>query len=743
MAKQIPNYKKLTVTSVSDPSSGGYDIHSYERDVRGMINNAVKSALSEGEFFTVGARKVDPKTGEMKIDIYVHEDREGITEASLLQEAKSFKGGTIVKYDVSRSKMSEEERKAIAEEERARNKEDTETTRYNKGMLLKLAGLLVTIADITRRILTGVMANAKQTVSDAVTAHNLGVSTEDIRHYRYVERAHGLKEDTFTGALSTVQNWFGNITKLDETALSDLALIMGGEIEKMATMGLGSSDPEKIVEAIINAFNQRASEGKTSAGVYVGEQEARRELYSYLLRLSPEMASIFAKMQEEQNNINSIYRNFKDYTDWKNIIDNNRGNFPQQYLNVEVTTGELANKVDSIFEQIKQGLKLNLDPLVVAILRKISNLRWGLSASENAEMNRKNNESNQSYLNFLNKTLAGMEGEELTPARKGLKVTLEKEKNKVEKEIALYGKGKDVADMARTISELEVEGVSNTQAILAFDAIGSDYKSEESRKLIKRAIDERLPASTIQEARDKITQGEEVNLRNRKLAEKKKLYKELYDKYKASGMTYGEIYDAIIAEHPELLQKRTVKKRFFGKEYESEELVWAYKDLTDEEAREIKQQASENVTEEDLYDYLFRKFGNKLNIGAYQIQEAREQIKNTPEASLMALYALGDAPDAWQKKIGSLPVKNTYDYNVIGMNTRNKSGEVIHKIILDVNANGELDKEDKVLGEFLGYEGYNGLIGVAHANVEGKNVVWDIETTGTEASVENKLVNGD
>ena len=109
----------------------------------------------------------------------------------------------------------------------------------------------------------------------------------------------------------------------------------------------------------------------------------------------------------------------------------------------------------------------------------------------------------------------------------------------------------------------------------------------------------------------------------------------------------------------------------------------------------------------------------------------------------MALYALGDAPDAWQKKIGSLPVKNTYDYNVIGMNTRNKSGEVIHKIILDVNANGELDKEDKVLGEFLGYEGYNGLIGVAHANVEGKNVVWDIETTGTEASVENKLVNGD
>ena len=220
MAKQIPNYKKLTVTSVSDPSSGGYDIHSYERDVRGMINNAVKSALSEGEFFTVGARKVDPKTGEMKIDIYVHEDREGITEASLLQEAKSFKGGTIVKYDVSRSKMSEEERKAIAEEERARNKEDTETTRYNKGMLLKLAGLLVTIADITRRILTGVMANAKQTVSDAVTAHNLGVSTEDIRHYRYVERAHGLKEDTFTGALSTVQNWFGNITKLDESALS-------------------------------------------------------------------------------------------------------------------------------------------------------------------------------------------------------------------------------------------------------------------------------------------------------------------------------------------------------------------------------------------------------------------------------------------------------------------------------------------------------------------------------------------
>lgn len=732
MAKK--DYRKLTVTSQRDPASGGLDISRYESDIRSIVNNAVKSALNEGEFFYVGDRRVDPVSGITQVDIYVHPDKAGVTESSIGSQIQKLGGGS--NYTVTRERVSKEERDFIAREERG--KTESETTRFNKGMLLKLAGTLFTIADIVRRILSAVTINAKQTVRDAVTAHNLGTSLESVRQYKYIEQAHGLKEGTITGALSTIQGWFGNITKLDESALEDLAVVMGGEIEKMALMGLGASNPEKIMEAIINAFNKRAEEGVTSTGKYVGEQDARRELYSYLLRLSPELADVFAKMQEEQNNINSIYRNFKDYVDWKSLTNANRGDKPNAMINVEVTTGELANKVESILTQIKQGLMLELDPMVIALLRRLSNLRWGLSASENAEMNRENNKANEDYLVFLNKTLAGMDGKDLSTERKGLKVTLEKEKEKVEKEIALYNKGDNVANLTRTISELEVEGAGNTQAILAFDAVGSKFTSEEARALIKKAIDERLPTSTINEEREKLVEGEESNLQKKKLRDKKRLYNDLYKRYtQEEGLSSYYANKKIAEDYPELLEFGTeTKKGLWGKEYTNEIIIPRYKELTEEESNEIKEQAEANISDEDLYDFLFRRYANKLDIGAYQVQEARERIKNIPEASLMALYALGETPDSWQDKVQKLPLKNTYDYKVLGVNERTASGEVIHKIVLDVNANGEIDKEDKVLGTFMGYEGYSGLIGTAHANIEGKRIIWNIETEGTEASVQ-------
>ena len=728
-----PEYRRITVYAKKDPKSGAYPYRDYERDFRSYINNALKSALPKDAFYYVSDKQIS-STGRAKFDVYVHSDNAGVVSKAFAKESAlhTYKGSVDEKYHSTKAiKLTEDEIKLVSGIESAKNQkeEETETTRFNKGMLVKILGSLFAITDVAKRILSAVIANAKQTVSDAVTGHNVGISTEAVRQYRYIESAHGLAEGTFTGALSTVQNWFGNITKLDESALEDLAVVMGGEIQKMATMGLGASDPEQIVGAIIDAFNRQASAGVTSTGKYVGEAEARRELYSYLLRLSPELADIFAKMQEEQDNINSIYRNFKDYADWKTLLDTNRGDWNKSFINVEVSTGELANKVDSIFEQIKQGLMLNLNPMVMTLLRRISNIRWGLSASENAEMNKANNESNKAYLSFLNNTLAGMQGD-LTPERAGLKATLEKEKKKVEKEIELYGKGKDVMNLTKGIDELRVEGAGNTQAILAFSSVKNKFTDEESKALIKRAIDERIPESTKQEIKAKLEEGEEDNLRKKKLAEKKKLYNSLVSEYKSKGMTYGEINEKIAEEHPELLQIQKVKKKKWGKEYEDTELVWMYKYLTGEEEQAIKQEANEGITEDILYNYLFKKFKSKLDIGAYQVQEAMERMSNVPEASIMALYAQGD----WEDKIKKLPEADVYDYNLIGVNEKKANGEVVHKIILDVNANGKIDKKDLVLGEFMGYEGYSGTIGKAHAEVDGKNVAWNIDPYADGAS---------
>jgi hypothetical protein len=95
-----------------------------------------------------------------------------------------------------------------------------------------------------------------------------------------MEMAHSMKEGTITGAMADIQNKFGNITSLDEKSLEALAVVMGNQIEDMAKMGIGASNPEAIVGAIVDAFNAKANAGYNSVGQYVGEQQGRRELPS-------------------------------------------------------------------------------------------------------------------------------------------------------------------------------------------------------------------------------------------------------------------------------------------------------------------------------------------------------------------------------------------------------------------------------------------------------------------------------
>ena len=372
MAKK--DYRKLTVTSQPDPYSGGLDISRYESDIRSIVNNAVKSALNEGEFYYVGNRRVDPVSGVTQVDIYVHPDKAGITESSIGNQIQKFGGGA--NYSVTRERVSKEERDLIAREEKSSKENTSADRRLNRGIALKVLALITGLTDITRRILTAVLKNATQTARDLVTANNLGVSYQTVREAGFIEQAYGLPKGTIPKGYSELITAFGNITELDDDKLTKLAVIMGGGVKDMVSMGMAVSDTDKLVGAIIDAFNERANSGYNSVGQYVGEQQARRELYAYLQRLFPQLAEIFASIQNTKH-VASIYRNVEDYESWKKAIDGNRGNFPQSYFNVEVTTGELENKVSSILAQIKKGLMLELDPTIAKALRRIANTRFG------------------------------------------------------------------------------------------------------------------------------------------------------------------------------------------------------------------------------------------------------------------------------------------------------------------------------------------------------------------------------
>ncbi len=718
MAKK--DYRKLTVTSHLDPYSGGLDISRYESDFRSIVNNAVKSALNEGEFYYVSNRRVDPNSGITKVDIYVHPDKAGIAESSIGSQIQKFGGGA--NYSVTREVVSKEEREVLAREERARKNSSEADYRINRGLSLKIIALLTGIADIARRILSSVLDNAKNTAKDLVTANNLGISYQTLREAGFIEQAYGLPKGTIPQAYSELISAFGNITELDEDKLTKLAVIMGGGIKDMVTMGMAVSDTDKLTGAIIDAFNQRANAGYNSVGQYVGEQQARRELYAYLQRIFPKLADIFASMQDTKH-VASIYHGVRDYQSWKEAVDGNRGDYPQAYFNVEVTTGQLENKVDSILAQIKKGIMLELNPTIASALRRIANSRIGLSASENIALNRENAKANEKYLAGLRATSKSMEGKELTLDEKAFKKEIDEEIALVEKTLdSFYKDKKDIGDLTRTYDEIRISASRRIDTIPEVD-------TARMKEAIKKTIEGNYSSEEIAQAKDDLVFSETQRLLQESMDKKHKEFLTIKAKLKASGMKEEDIMGYLSATRPDLVTQSTKKT------------IWGYKNvysentqLTDEELARIRKEAG-TVDEAELYAYMLNKNPALGKVVAKFIEElAKNGINEVGASSLLALYLEGDIPEAWER---NLPVGFEMDtsssYAVRGMNVRDTaSGEVVHKIVVDVDVNGE--KKEVLLQEILGYESVEGKIGNMRVRYVDGKADYYIDYTGTSAS---------
>ena len=414
----MAEYTKFTVASRKDTATGAYSLEDYDRDLR-KLRSAIKSALPENTDFSEGNKAVS-KSGRMTQAFYIPVEYSTNIKKVLndLKQKLLYDGGDE-KYRISKARQlsdrdeaflrSEEQRKK--DSEGSGEKEKSAFALFSKTMWLKIIALVLSIGETVKRILSSVITLSAQTVKDMKDAHNAGLSYDYIRRSKYIETSHGMKEGTITEAVADIQNKFGNITKLDENALNDLALVMGGKVEDLIKSGIGASDPDKLLGSILDTFNERANAGYNSVGQYVGEQQARRELYSYLLKLSPAWADIFATMQEEQHNINSIFRGQVDtWEKFKNAVPVERdfGATSIDY-NVVGTLGQEWGILKSYIEEIKNGILTKLAPSLLSIVRWLENTRFGLSESENRKLNAKNKALNQAELERVSGVLEEME----------------------------------------------------------------------------------------------------------------------------------------------------------------------------------------------------------------------------------------------------------------------------------------------------------------------------------------------
>ena len=706
-----------------------------------------------------------------------NKDAEKAFKSNIFHEANSLSNVYI------RRKNQKEKDKEEKKEEQERNKHKSPIRIFS--LLTKILGVLTIGFDIVRRILSLVTEQGKMAVRTSTIAHNLGTNYQQARQIESAERVSGLETGTITGAMSDVQSMFGNITNIDEGALETLALIMGSKIEDLVQSGIGGSNPEVLVGEIIDAWNERASSGYNSIGEYVGEAQARRELYSLLNKVSPQLASIFALMQEQRTDEASLYKDLASgkFSDWVNGLSNvNR--YPVNTIGEGLLkeVSQYANNVNDLIEQLKHGIAITFAEPAIAVLRSISNIRWGMTGKNNLDLDIKNLEANSAWKEHAQAMLESLPSERGSmSANDWLSVeTQRKYYNKqienVEKQEEQRKKGKHVQDVSKT--KLEEQGELGKDLSVAKKAIKAmvEQKPNLGKNLINRYLtglgltsdevassgyliedillaDEYLRTHSPTYTED-INKEYEKNLNKLNTESETKL---LESKQKEIDKEYNSDFNEALAKtRSEVLKKKPLLKRSTNianseglnnqleimQELEKQGLVSDVKivrsgnmdlptvtytknipqaSLTSEEKEEISAKNSEQAKLNAL-EHLNKELLTYLNEQVYKETEQVGQNLNT--------FTVLDLVKS--DKLSNMLIADLLkgEYSVIGSNVKDSGGENVYRLAIDINKDGKLqDTEEIMLSTGRGFYGKEGNLGTV--TIEGTEITWQGVTAST------------
>lgn len=283
----------------------------------------------------------------------------------------------------SRQKDKEEEKKRRDEE-----KED----RINKRQSLRYFALIITtltaIADITRRILTATIARGYEIKKDSVDAKSVGVTYGQAREYSTQERVMGLDKGTFLKALQSLESAVGDITNLDSNAVKELAKVLNSDTVQLIYGGLGKSNPERLMQLILDTYFKRGQQGINSAGINVGRYSAERELATALEKAGmTELADILRNMFYA--NDSGLYKGrismddpTKSYMALATAYTD--GLTPAQYRKAS-ELGDTLSQLSEKFNLLKQNLETGLLIALEGIINRINN--WDIGKSEKEKIN--------------------------------------------------------------------------------------------------------------------------------------------------------------------------------------------------------------------------------------------------------------------------------------------------------------------------------------------------------------------
>lgn len=351
-----------------------------QKDRNAYINSKIRTARKLSNTELSRLNKIEAEKQDEK-SIKEHEAIQEHTRKRVQRENKE--------HD---AQMAKEQKQAKLEKIK-QAKEDAESKARTIGIVSKIAGIIVTIADITRRILSSVLSSASEAKKQATMAGNLGTTYSAVKGYNYSDAFYGLAEGTTTGALQSLQSQFGNTASLNTESLKWLAMVMGGDVEDMVRSGLGGKEPEKLLESILNAFYKKQQAGIDQYGNEVGQEQARRSLVTLLQAVSPEVASIFARMVEANTNGLNAGR-IGSYQDYLNISKRSTGLTTTKDLEFFTVIGEEVDEISAKWKNLIENIKVGIGVSTAGLLDYINSLDIGKNAEDKEKAK---SESNKMY----------------------------------------------------------------------------------------------------------------------------------------------------------------------------------------------------------------------------------------------------------------------------------------------------------------------------------------------------------
>ena len=289
----------------------------------------------------------------------------------------------------------EKEAKEAERKEKQKEKEEEESKRKTKGTLLKILAVLGAMADLVRRVVTAALANSIQTKQDAITGHNLGLTTEEVRRYKYFDIAHGMEGGTTVRAMSALQSAFGLGQEIDTAKLEKLAPVLRGDTANLARTGVaGGEETNKLLGMILTDYLKQYLSGKNSLNQYESNPSVRRaNLVSNLNSAFPELGTLFGTMLEDYES--GIYKEkFIDYTGWLSTTKTNQGSMSDAQLNAFQEMGALLTSVNSKLKDLTDKYLAGFALSLVGLVQKVDNIQFGKTATEKNEQNKTNKQLN-------------------------------------------------------------------------------------------------------------------------------------------------------------------------------------------------------------------------------------------------------------------------------------------------------------------------------------------------------------